>query len=84
MATGAIEASVPAALPATEQWSSERVLYQSAKSELSTGAGQRYSEMRAQLAHYPLRIDLDFAVNIGQLHHMKASEAREFLSQEYF
>ncbi len=81
MATGAIQASVPAALPATEQWSSERVLYQSAKSELSTGAGQRYSEMRAKLAHYPLRIDLDFAVNIGQLHHMKASEAREFLSQ---
>ena len=77
----AVQASVPSALPSAEMWATERALYLKAKGELATGAGSRYADIRAQLEEYPLRIDLDFAVKLGQLHHMKASEAKAFLAR---
>ncbi len=70
-----------AVMPRAEAWSAERALFQKAKSELATGAGKRYTDIRAQLEDYPLRIDLDFAVKLGQLHHMKATEAKAFLAE---
>lgn len=78
-----LSSALPASttLPPAEQWSTERALYQKAAAELATGAGQRYLELRAQLTDYPLRIDLDFAVKLGQLHPMKASQAKAFLDQ---
>ena len=78
--TFAVKASVPSALPSAEAWSAERALFQRAKGELATGAGSRYQEMRAQLEEYPLRVDLDFAVKLGRLHHMKPGDAKAFLA----
>jgi len=81
LATSAVQLVEAAAMPRAEAWAAERALYQKAKGELATGAGQRYTEIRAQLEDYPLRIDLDFAVKLGQLHHMTAAEAKAFLSE---
>ena len=77
----AAQGSAPSSLPSAESWSTQRALYQRAKGELATGAGSRFAEIRDQLNEYPLRVDLDFAVKLGQLHHMKPSEAKDFLAQ---
>ena len=60
-------------LPSSEQWTEERTLYQKAAAELDSGAGNRYQEMRDALADYPLAVDLDFSVKLGQLHDMTAA-----------
>ena len=73
------EAAVPEWLQSPEDWVQERVLYQKAAAELDSGAGNRYREMRDALDSYPLRVDLDFAVRLGQLHDMTAEQARVFL-----
>ena len=73
------EAAVPEWLQSPEDWVQERVLYQKAAAELDSGAGNRYREMREALDSYPLRVDLDFAVRLGQLHDMTAEQARVFL-----
>ena len=67
-------------LPSSEQWAQERSLYQKAAAELDTGAGSRYQEMRAALRDYPLEVDLDFSIKLGQLHDMTAEEARLFMA----
>lgn len=79
-ATSIIRAADSSPIPSAAEWEPERALYQKAKGELATGAGERYSAIRARLADYPLGIDLDFTVKLGQLHHMKAGEAKAFLS----
>ena len=67
-------------LPSSEQWAKERALYQKAAAELDSGAGNRYQEMRDALKDYPLEVDLDFSVKLGQLHDMTAEEARLFMA----
>ena len=67
-------------LPSSEQWAEERALYQKAAAELDSGAGNRYREMRESLAGYPLEVDLDFSIKLGQLHDMTAEEARVFMA----
>ena len=62
-------------LQSPEAWATERVLYQKAVAELDSGAGNRYLEIRDALGSYPLRVDLDFAVRLGQLHDMTAEQA---------
>ena len=71
--------SAPKWLQSSDHWLQERVLYQKAAAELDTGAGNRYLEMRDALDSYPLRVDLDFAVRLGQLHDMTAEQARLFM-----
>ena len=70
----------PEWLPSPEAWSDQRALYLRAAAELDSGAGSRYRELRTELADYPLSLDLDFSVKLGQLHHMTAEQARGFLS----
>ena len=72
-------AAVPNWLQSSGDWVQERVLYQKAAAELDTGAGNRYLEMRDALDSYPLRVDLDFVVRLGQLHDMTAEQARLFM-----
>ena len=67
-------------LPTPEQWADERALYQRAAAELDSGAGNRYREMRDALTEYPLEVDLDFSIKLGQLHDMTAEEARLFMA----
>jgi len=67
-------------LPSSEQWAEARALYQKAAVELDSGAGNRYREMRESLAGYPLEVDLDFSIKLGQLHDMTAEEARLFMA----
>ena len=68
-------------VPAPEYWVEQRALYQQAAAELDSGAGNRYQQMRDELAGYPLRVDLDFSVKLGQLHDMTAEQARLFLAE---
>lgn len=68
-------------VPAPEYWAEQRALYQQAAAELDSGAGNRYQQMRDELAGYPLRVDLDFSVKLGQLHDMTAEQARLFLAE---
>ena len=68
-------------LPSIDQWFEERALYQDALAELDSGAGNRYRDIRAALASYPLRIDLDFSTNLGLLHDMTPAEARAFMAR---
>ena len=70
----------PEWLPSPEAWSDQRALYLRAAAELDSGAGSRYRELRTELADYPLSLDLDFSVKLGQLHHMTAEQARGFLN----
>lgn len=67
-------------LPTSEQWAERRALYQKASAELDSGAGKRYQDMRAKLTDYPLEVDLDFSIKLGQLHDMTAEEARLFMA----
>lgn len=67
-------------LPSSEQWAEERALYQKAAAELGSGAGKRYQEMRDALIDYPLEVDLDFSIKLGQLHDMTAEEALLFMA----
>ena len=67
-------------LPTPEQWADERALYQRAAAELDSGAGNRYQEMRDALTDYPLEVDLDFSMKLGQLHDMTAEEASLFMA----
>jgi len=67
-------------LPSSEKWAEERALYQKAAAELDSGAGNRYQEMRDALTDYPLEVDLDFSIKLGQLHDMTAEEARLFIA----
>ena len=67
-------------LPTPGQWADERALYQSAAAELDSGAGNRYQEMRDALTDYPLEVDLDFSMKLGQLHDMTAEEASLFMA----
>ena len=57
-------------LPPPEGWADKRALYQKAAAELDSGAGNRYQEMRDELIGYPLGVDLDFSIKLGQLHDM--------------
>ena len=66
-------------LPPSEAWADKRSLYQKAAAELDSGAGNRYREMRDELIGYPLEVDLDFSIKLGQLHDMTAEEARVFM-----
>ena len=66
-------------LQSPEAWVTERILYQKAVAELDSGAGNRYLEIRDALGSYPLRVDLDFAVRLGQLHDMTAEQALTFI-----
>lgn len=66
-------------LPLSEAWADKRSLYQKAAAELDSGAGNRYREMRDELIGYPLGVDLDFSIKLGQLHDMTAEEARVFI-----
>ena len=77
LASGVIAS--PDWLQRPEAWASERVLYQKAVAELDSGAGNRYLEIRDALGSYPLRVDLDFAVRLGQLHDMTAEQALSFM-----
>ena len=61
-------------------WSDQRALYLRAASELDSGAGSRYRELRTALTDYPLSLDLDFTVKLRQLRHMTAEQARGFLN----
>lgn len=70
----------PEWLPSPEAWSDQRALYLRAAAELDSGAGSRYQELRTGLTDYPLSLDLDFSVKLGQLHHMTAEQARGFLN----
>ena len=67
-------------LPPSEGWADKRALYQKAAAELDSGAGNRYQEMRDELIGYPLGVDLDFSIKLGQLHDMTAEEARIFIA----
>ncbi len=67
-------------LPPAEGWADKRALYQKAAAELDSGAGNRYREMRDELIDYPLGVDLDFSIKLGQLHDMPAEEARVFIA----
>ena len=67
-------------LPTPEQWADERALYQRAAAELDSGAGNRYQGMRDALTDYPLKVDLDFSMKLGQLHDMTAEEASLFMA----
>ena len=67
-------------LPPAEGWADKRALYQKAAAELDSGAGNRYQEMRDELIDYPLGVDLDFSIKLGQLHDMPAEEARVFIA----
>ena len=67
-------------LPTPEQWADERALYQRAAAELDSGAGNRYQGMRDALTDYPLEVDLDFSMKLGQLHDMTAEEASLFMA----
>ena len=67
-------------LPTPEQWANERALYQRAAAELDSGAGDRYQGMRDALTDYPLEVDLDFSVKLGQLHDMTVEEASLFMA----
>jgi soluble lytic murein transglycosylase len=67
-------------LPTPEQWADERALYQRAAAELDSGAGDRYQGMRDALTDYPLEVDLDFSVKLGQLHDMTVEEASLFMA----
>ena len=67
-------------LPSSERWAQERALYQKAAAELDSGAWNRYQEMRDRLRDYPLGVDLDFSIKLGQLHDMTAEEARLFMT----
>ena len=80
VATPAVTASEIDWLPSSEQWAEERALYQKAAAELDSGAGNRYQEMRDALTDYPLEVDLDFSIKLGQLHDMTAEEARLFMA----
>ncbi len=80
-----VAAACPAAaeiswLPPSEVWAEKRSLYQKAAAELDSGAGKRYREMRDELIGYPLGVDLDFSIKLGQLHDMTAEEARVFIA----
>ena len=66
--------------PTPEQWADERALYQRAVAELDSGAGDRYQRMRDALTDYPLEVDLDFSVKLGQLHDMTVEEASLFMA----
>ena len=66
-------------LPTPEQWADERALYQRAVAELDSGAGDRYQGMRDALTNYPLEVDLDFSIKLGQLHDMTVEEASLFM-----
>lgn len=72
-------AATPNWLQSPEALANERVLYQEAVAELDAGAGNRFLEMRDALGSYPLRVDLDFAVKVGQLHDMTAEQALKFI-----
>ena len=72
-------AASPDWLQSPEAWANERILYQKAVAELDSGAGNRYIEIREALGSYPLRVDLDFAERLGQLHDMTAEQALTFL-----
>ena len=80
VAMPAVTASEIDWLPSSEQWAEERALYQKAAAELDSGAGNRYQEMRDALTDYPLEVDLDFSIKLGQLHDMTAEEARLFMA----
>ena len=80
VAMPAVTASEIDWLPSSEQWAEERALYQKAAAELDSGAGNRYQEMRDALRDYPLEVDLDFSIKLGQLHDMTAEEARLFMA----
>ena len=80
VAVPAVTASEIDWLPSPEQWAEERALYQKAAAELDSGAGNRYQEMRDALTDYPLEVDLDFSIKLGQLHDMTAEEARVFMA----
>ena len=80
VAVPAVPASEIDWLPSPEQWAEERALYQKAAAELDSGAGNRYQEMRDALRDYPLEVDLDFSIKLGQLHDMTAEEARLFMA----
>ena len=80
VAMPAVTASEIDWLPSSEQWVEERALYQKAAAELDSGAGNRYQEMRDALTDYPLEVDLDFSIKLGQLHDMTAEEARLFMA----
>ena len=67
-------------LPTPEQWADERALYQRAVAELDSGAGDRYQRMRDALTDYPLEVDLDFSVKLGQPHDMTVEEASLFMA----
>ena len=67
-------------LPTPEQWADKRALYQRAAAELDSGAGNRYQGMRDALTDYPLEVDLDFSMKLGQLHDMTAEEASLFMA----
>ena len=67
-------------MPPAEGWADKRALYQKAAAELDSGAGNRYREMRDELIGYPLGVDLDFSIKLGQLHDMTAEEARVFIA----
>ena len=72
-------AASPDWLQSPEAWANERILYQKAIAELDSGAGNRYLEIRDALGSYPLRVDLDFAERLGQLHDMTAERALTFM-----
>lgn len=57
----------------------QRLAFQQAEQELTSGAGNRYQVLNEALADYPLRVDLDFKIVLGQLHDMTAQEARDFV-----
>ena len=67
-------------LPTPEQWADERALYQRAAAELDSGAGDRYQRMRDALTNYPLELDLDFSIKLGQLRDMTVEEASLFMA----
>ena len=69
--------------PSPEAWSPQRLSFQKAAAELDSGAGSRYKAIRVELKDYPLRLDLDFSVKLGQLHDMTPEEARAFMSEAH-
>ena len=68
-------------LRADEGVAAQRVVFQQAEKELASGAGNRFQELRLELAGYPLLVDLDFQIVLGQLHNMGPQAARDFVAQ---
>ncbi len=68
-------------MPAGASTVDARKAFTEAMTELRTGVGPRYLQLREQLEDYPLAEYLDYQVLLEQLHDMRPATARDFLDR---